>query len=67
MKGMRAYFEYQGAAEAANVTATFDDATGLSIPTAISLSGDIYDLQGRKLNVTPTHGVYISCGRKYVK
>ena len=27
----------------------------------------IYDLQGRKLNQEPTHGIYIKNGKKYVK
>lgn len=27
----------------------------------------IYDLQGRKLNAEPTHGIYIKNGKKYVK
>lgn len=30
-------------------------------------NGDTYDLQGRKLNGEPTHGIYIKNGKKYVK
>lgn len=29
--------------------------------------GGIYDLQGRKMSVTPAHGIYIKNGKKYVK
>lgn len=43
------------------------DATGISSATAREDSGEIYDLQGRRLDREPVHGVYIKNGRKYVK
>ena len=48
-------------------------ATGINDLRVITSQGShatqsgIYDLQGRKMNVAPTHGIYIKNGKKYVK
>ncbi len=41
--------------------------TGIeSVGTTESTDAVIYDLQGRKLNATPNHGIYIKDGEKYI-
>ena len=44
------------------------DASGV-VATDVTPTSDqgIYDMQGRRLNGAPSHGVYIRNGRKYVK
>ena len=48
------------------------EATGIEDIHVISDEGEngkqgIFDLQGRKLDAEPTHGIYIKNGKKYVK
>jgi len=48
-------------AELTNICAATDGTT------ANPANAPIYDLQGRKLNAIPDHGVYIQNGKKYIK
>ena len=68
MKGMRAFFALDGYSDYANIVVCFDEATGISQVNATPVGDDkVYDLQGRSINHTPAHGVYIINGKKYVK
>ena len=68
MKGMRAYFVLKEDYDFANICINFDEATGITqLRVGESHQSEVYDLQGRKLNQTPAHGVYIINGKKYVK
>ena len=69
MKGLRAYFVISGIANDAysNISVFFNDVDGIEQITVSEANGDIYDLQGRRLNNVPKQGVYIRNGQKYVK
>ena len=69
MKGLRAYFVISGIASDAysNISVFFNDVDGIEQITVSEANGDIYDLQGRRLNNVPQQGVYIRNGQKYVK
>jgi len=70
IKGFRAFFPSQGG-EAKDGTFTVDgESTGIigienGKATIIDFSGNVYDLQGRKVS-TPKHGVYVVNGKKVV-
>ena len=56
------------AADLSNMTVVFTDTDGIEYVSTPSAADDaLYDLQGRKLNSVPQHGVYIKNGKKYVK
>lgn len=68
MKGFRAYFD-MGTNQAAQYTLSFDGVvTGITTATVFdNVEGDIYDLQGRKVNKSQVHkGIYVVNGRKVV-
>lgn len=68
MKGFRAYFD-MGANSAPEFSLLFDGvATGITKATIFdNYEGDIYDLQGRKVNKAQMHkGIYVVNGRKVV-
>lgn len=68
MKGFRAYFD-MGANSAPEFSLLFDGvATGITTATIFdNYEGDIYDLQGRKVNKAQMHkGIYVVNGRKVV-
>lgn len=68
MKGFRAYFN-MGTNQAAQYTLSFDGVvTGITTATVFdNVEGDIYDLQGRKVNKSQVHkGIYVVNGRKVV-
>lgn len=68
MKGFRAYFN-MGTNQAAQYTLSFDGVvTGITTATVFdNVEGDIYDLQGRKVNKSQVHkGIYVINGRKVV-
>ncbi len=68
MKGFRAYFD-MGANSAPEFSLLFDGvATGITTATIFdNYEGDIYDLQGRKVNKSQVHkGIYVINGRKVV-
>jgi len=70
MKGMRGYLMLSDieAADLSNMTVVFTDTDGIEYVSTPSAADDaLYDLQGRKLNSVPQHGVYIKNGKKYVK
>lgn len=79
MKAFRAYFEFADVLQSyyddtskAKINFGFNDATGInSVRNDAATTGDIYDMQGRKIaNGTSTkqlpHGIYIRNGKKFV-
>jgi len=80
MMGFRAYFQLKGdAAQAQAFTLNFgDDVTGIttlnvdcnatlgSVQERGTVNGEIFDLQGRRVNGTAQKGVYIVNGKKTV-
>ncbi len=68
MKGMRAFFDLNGADPSSNIVMTFNGLDGITTINADNNTrGRIYDLQGRQLNSVPQKGIYIMNGQKFVK
>ena len=62
----KAYLNYSGSVDGTREYFLFDDATAISAPQMKSEElGEVYDLQGRRVN-TPTKGLYIVNGKKAV-
>ena len=71
MMGFRAYFQLKGdAAQAQAFTLNFGDGETTGITTLNvergTVNGEIFDLQGRRVNGTAQKGVYIVNGKKTV-
>ena len=69
LKGFRAYFELPAGLDASNITMNFDGdiVTCIgAIDIAKSISGEVYDLSGRKhSSKTLRRGIYIKDGQKF--
>jgi hypothetical protein len=70
LKGTRAYFSVEGGSEARTIALSFDgEVTGIATvengEVKKVITGDIYDLQGRKVK-NPSKGIYVVEGKKVV-
>ena len=66
MKGFRAYFEVASGVSVKGISFFDDDATGIRFISADGTveDGQLYDLNGRRVQTTQPHGVYILNGKK---